>query len=73
MRREAMATVGADGRLAVDLGPDLANARVRVVVETLAPEPTAEWADFVRPSAGSISDPTFVRHPQGEYEERDPL
>jgi hypothetical protein len=31
------------------------------------------WRRFIEKTAGSITDPTFVRHPQGELEERDPL
>ena len=31
------------------------------------------WRQFIERTAGSITDPTFVRHPQGEFEERDPL
>jgi hypothetical protein len=32
-----------------------------------------EWHRFIESTAGSITDPTFVRHPQGELEKRDPL
>jgi hypothetical protein len=31
------------------------------------------WRRFIEKTAGSITDPTFVRHPQGEFEVRDPL
>lgn len=31
------------------------------------------WLRFIERTAGSISDPSFERHPQGEVEERDPL
>jgi hypothetical protein len=80
MKRELTAQVGADGvlTLTVPLGREGANMTVRVVVETVeAPagpitEPE-EWRRFVERVAGSITDPTFVRHPQGEYEEREEL
>ncbi len=31
------------------------------------------WAEWVRSMAGSITDPSFVRPEQGEYEVREPL
>jgi hypothetical protein len=73
--------VGADGVLTlhVPLGKDDANRTVRVTVETADPgsagpilEPEA-WARFVAETPGSISDPTFERPEQGEYERRDEL
>lgn len=60
------------------LGSEDANKAVRVVVETVE-TPTVpitdpdEWQRFVERIAGSITDPTFMRHPQGVDEERDPL
>lgn len=30
-----------------------------------------DWLAFINRTAGSITDPTFVRQPQGELEERD--
>ncbi len=80
MKRELTAQVGADGVLTlhVPLGREGANKTVRVVVETLGGEsPPAqtreEWQRFVQEMAGRISDPTFQRQPQGEYEHRDEL
>jgi hypothetical protein len=32
-----------------------------------------EWLAFLDKTAGSITDPTFERPPQGEYEQRDAL
>jgi hypothetical protein len=32
-----------------------------------------EWRQFIAETAGSITDPGFRRHEQGEYEQRDPL
>jgi hypothetical protein len=79
MKRELTAQVGADGvlTLRVPLGREDANKTVRVVVETVeeatvGPVMTQEeWARFVESIAGSITDPTFERPPQGEYEQRD--
>ena len=31
------------------------------------------WLRFIERTAGSIDDPTFERHPQGVFEEREPL
>jgi len=80
LKRELTAQVGADGvlTLRVPLGREDANKTIRVVVETVEmpaspitdPE---EWHRFVERVAGSITDPTFIRHPQGAYEEREEL
>lgn len=79
MRQELTVRVGPDGmlNLAVPLGQKQANQTVRVVVETVKEEATGpamtpeEWARFVASMAGRITDPTFVRHPQGEFEQRE--
>jgi len=73
--------VGADGVLhvSVPLKPEDANKTVRVTVEpldesaTAATRPTTreEWLKFIEKTAGSITDPTFERPPQGDYEQRD--
>ena len=73
--------VGADGVLSVvlPLGPAEANREVRVTVEPVSeksemtPEEWSEWRAWVKSMAGSITDPTFRRHEQGEYEVRDQL
>ncbi len=75
---EITSRVGADGvlRIAVPFGPNEANREVRVTVEpaeVCAPPDRSsreEWRDFVRGMAGCISDPTFQRAEQGEYERR---
>jgi hypothetical protein len=81
MKRELTARVGPDGVLAltVALRPEDANKAAHVIIET-AEGPTArppmsqqEWTHFVQSMAGRITDPTFERPPQGEYEQRDPL
>ena len=72
MRRELIAQVGADGVLTLALDPADANTTVRVVVETVGPAMSQEeWKQFVESMAGRITDPTFIRQPQGEYEQRD--
>ena len=75
---EIKSRVGADGVLTVTLplGPEEANREVRVIVEpaghcesSIAPAPE-EWRAFVNRMAGCISDPTFQRPDQGQYELR---
>ena len=70
--------VGADGilHLHVPVGTPDANREVEVTIEPL-PQSSGrlmtqeQWADFVRKTAGSITDSTFQRHEQGEYERRE--
>ncbi|MBI1918787.1 MAG: hypothetical protein HYS12_29185 [Planctomycetes bacterium] len=53
-----------------------ANKPVRVTVQTIEEAPPLDreaWLRFLEQTAGSITDPTFERPPQGEYEERDAL
>jgi hypothetical protein len=69
---------GPDGILKLELPVGLPNADldVTVVVEpTKANRPMAheEWLRFIEATAGSIGDPTFFRHEQGDFEVRDPL
>lgn len=77
MKKVLTTHVGADGVLAltVPLGETGANKPVRVTVETLeGPAADCEsWRRFVTRMAGAISDPTFARPPQGDYEVRDEL
>jgi hypothetical protein len=47
-------------------------ASVDIHVHEAAPDREA-WLRFVEKITGSITDPTFERHPQGEFEERDSL
>lgn len=70
--------VNADGMLSLSvmLGKDEANkiATVSVEVPETARFPNREaWLQFIDATAGSIQDPSFFRHPQGELEERTPL
>ena len=70
--------VGADGvlTLRVPLGPDEADARVRVTVEPLdVPPPGAvtggEWHRFVQETYGSCDGLGLERQPQGDFDERE--
>ncbi|MEX2185611.1 MAG: hypothetical protein WD875_02410 [Pirellulales bacterium] len=77
--------VGSDGLLNLHLPLNVRNADVEVTVnlkqvtpatvdadatdaETAAQE---EWRRYVMESSGSIDDPTFFRHEQGELETRE--
>jgi hypothetical protein len=59
--------VDADGvlRMAVPVGAAEADREVQVTIDPLAaPRMTQdEWREFIFSTAGSISDPTFVRPP----------
>jgi hypothetical protein len=71
--------VGPNGVLSLTVPLDQADANklVRVTVETMEdkkpPLDRAAWLRFIEETAGSITDPTFERPPQGEYEQRDAL
>ena len=69
-RIELESTVGPDGvlALAIPLGAAEANKPVKVVVEPLTKATGREaWLRFIEETAGSITDPTFKRQPQGEH------
>lgn len=63
--------------LTVPLDKADANKAVRVTVETIGdvkpPTDGTSWLRFLECTGGSISDPSFERPPQGEYEERTSL
>ena len=72
--------VGADGvlTLRVPLGPEEADALVRVTVEPVdAPQPGAirgaEWQRFVQDTYGSCDGLGLERQPQGDFEQREGL
>jgi hypothetical protein len=74
---EITSRVGPDGilRLAVPFGLSEANREVKVVVEPADSGTTnrpadQDWREFVKSMAGCISDPTFQRPDQGQYEQR---
>jgi hypothetical protein len=71
---ELRSKVGPDGvlTLTVPIGIAEAGREVKVVVESVpTPMTPEEWRRFIEETAGSITDPTFRRHDQGEYEQRD--
>ncbi len=70
--------VGPDGvlKFSVAIGKTQANREVKITVESIE-ESTAkpalnaqQWKQFVEEMGGCIDDPTFVRHEQGEFEQR---
>ncbi len=71
--------IGADGvlHITVPIGKEDADREVQVTIDPAPVEPPRmtqqEWRAFVLSTAGSITDPSFVRHEQGEYEEREEL
>jgi hypothetical protein len=73
---ELTSKVDASGvlNLCIPLGTAEAFREVRVIVEPLDKVMSDEqWRQFVCETAGSITDPTFQRHPQGEFERREEL
>ncbi len=69
------ARIGPDGvlRLSLPVGIEMAGREVEVVIEPAGPRMSPEeWRESILESGGRITDPTFRRHEQGEYEERDP-
>ena len=71
--------VGSDGVLHIDIpmGKEVADREVQVTIDPLqkglAPVTQEEWRRFVMETAGSITDPSFFRNEQGEYEQREEL
>ena len=71
--------VGSDGvlHITVPVGKEDADREVQVTIDPVRDGPLSmtqeEWRDFVQATAGSITDPSFVRHEQGEYERREEL
>ena len=65
-----------DGKVEVSTGIPDADVDLVVVVKDNVPESPAtdeEWAKNVLSLQGSITDPTFKRHPQGDFPKREPL
>ncbi len=69
--------IGTDGvlHMTVPMSAADANREVQVTIEPVgsAAMTLGEWRNFVHATAGSITDPTFVRHEQGAYEHREEL
>jgi hypothetical protein len=71
--------IGSDGvlHITVPIGTEDADREVQVTIDPVSIGPPnltqEEWRDFVLRTAGSITDPSFERHEQGEYEQREEL
>lgn len=68
---------GPDGMLMLRVPSGMADTIVHVIVvlQPVGDGPgrvveAEAWRRFVAETSGSIEDPTFMRHPQGEYERR---
>ena len=60
--------------IVLPIGVSEAGKEVEVVVTPARPKVTqTEYLDILRRTAGSIDDPTFVRPPQWEVRDREPL
>jgi hypothetical protein len=62
-------------QLTVPIGEGEADREVQVTIDPVGPPRMTqeEWRDFVATTAGSITDPSFGRPEQGEYERREDL
>lgn len=72
-RMEIKSRIGPDGvlNLSIPLGRSEANQEVVVTVQPVAsPRDPQTWRRSVEETAGTIQDPTFVRHDQGDFEAR---
>lgn len=67
---------GPDGKLHLEIPVSQPGAEFEVEV-TVRPKrkkmTQEEWREWVLSMAGSITDPTFVRPPQCQHEEREPV
>jgi hypothetical protein len=69
---------GPDGVLKLEVPLNMPDTDLDVTLmvqprKNSAPKNREEWLQFINDTAGSIDDPSFFRHEQGEYEIRDPL
>lgn len=68
--------VGADRKLTATVPEGFENRDVSITIESGAavpPRTREELAAALDRVIGSIDDPTFIRHPQGDFEQRDSL
>jgi hypothetical protein len=73
--------IGADGMLELKVPAGVSEPDVDVTVTFHPVSPAGwkseterqEWHEFVSKTAGSVDDPIFFRHEQGEFERRDAL
>jgi hypothetical protein len=70
---------GSDGVLRIDvpMGKEEADQDLQVTIEPakVGPSPMCQeaWRQFVMETVGSVTEPIFVGHEQGEYEQREGL
>jgi len=73
-RMVLLSRVGADGvlQITVPMGKSDADREVQVTIDPVGPPPMTqeEWHNFVLTTAGSVTDPSFVRHEQGQFDDR---
>jgi hypothetical protein len=69
--------ISSDGilHLALSVGLEEAGKEVQITVDAVPPAPMSQedWRQFIMRTAGSIADPAFRRHEQGEFENREAL
>ena len=77
---EVKSKVGSDGvlHLRLPMGKTEANREVKVTVQSAGDSENERqrqpaWQRFVRTTAGSIDNPTFKRHDQGQLAEAEDL
>lgn len=74
LRKLVQSDSNATVRIDVPVSGSLRQFEVVVVWQEVEPEVESQWPQgWIEATAGSIDDPTFVRHPQGEYEDRESL
>ena len=69
---------GPDGIVHLDAGVPGADVRATLEIDSNTAAKTdeerrVEWQAFVKRTAGSIQNPTFRRHPQPDFQRREPL
>jgi hypothetical protein len=67
------AHVGPDGVLKLEIPTGLTDVELDVVLTFHPRSPLPATPHTLKELIGSIDDPTFVRHPQGDYPQREPL
>jgi hypothetical protein len=74
--------IGSDGILHLDIPVGLTDRdlEVMIIFQAIAPQTTVTTPEslgwppgFFERTAGSIQDETFIRHPQGDFEGREPF
>ncbi len=69
----AEATIEVGGKLHLDHLPFKTGERVEVVVSASKPSDGGRPEGYFAATFGGISDDSFFRHPQGDYDVREPL